>query len=253
MLSVGGEAIAGATRRRCDGCDAWTCRTRRRSRTGRCGSARIDEPVAVRLVDVLVGIRAVSIGEEVPAPPVEAVDGEWRLTPTRRRRCPPRCARLARTSRRFEAVGDTLPGRRMQLDVVDSPTWALRERHRAIMWNADRVAQLLLLLAAHGEERAVSLVAPGEWLNDVDSCAGLAVSVALGQAMLRYVYPSAFYGGDAARHRPGRATRSRVRAALAAASGSSAPVVVPPSEAVLVTGWCERWRDRRARGTIKQF
>ena len=205
-----------------------------------------DELVAVRLVDAPVGIRAVSIGEEVGTTThpqlIEAVDGEWRLTLTR---TPPLPTALRQTGAHEpslpSAVGDTLLRlRRMQLDVVDSPTWALRERYRAIMWNADRVAQLLLLLAAHGEERAVSLVAPDEWLNDVDSCAGLAVSVALGQAMLRYVYPVSVsmavampLGTDLARPRD---ALSRVRAALAAASGSSAPVVVPLSEAVLVTG-----------------
>ena len=201
-----------------------------------------DEPVAVRLVDAPVGIRAVSIGEEVGTTThpqlIEAVDGEWRLTltltlPTALRQTGAHEPSLP------SAVGDTLLRlRRMQLDVVDSPTWALRERYRAIMWNADRVAQLLLLLAAHGEERAVSLVAPGEWLNDVDSCAGLAVSVALGQAMLRYVYPVSVsmavampLGTDLAR------PRDALRACAPPWRGvGQLGTVVVPLVAVLVTG-----------------
>ena len=90
--------------------------------------------VAVRLVDAPVGIRAVSIGEEVGTTThpqlIEAVDGEWRLTLTR---TPPLPTALRQTGAHEpslpSAVGDTLLRlRRMQLDVVDSPTWALRER-----------------------------------------------------------------------------------------------------------------------------
>lgn len=72
----------------------------------------------------------------------------------------------------------------------DSPTWSLRERYRALMWNADRLMQLALLLTLHEPDRPTTttlLQVPEDW--DRAAVSALAASAALASAALRYSYP----------------------------------------------------------------
>jgi hypothetical protein len=133
-------------------------------------------------------------------------------------------------------VGETL-ARMHKLDAAGepSPTWPLQTRYRALIWNADRVAQTLLLLASHGEDRPVALQLPPDW--SMAECAGMLAAVAVGHAMLRYVYPAAV--GMVVelplgvRPEDARGALAPLRAATAV-SGKASPVVVPLSELALV-------------------
>ena len=81
---------------------------------------------------------------------------------------------------------------RARLDANEpSLSWTLKERYRALLWNADRIAQLLLLLTTHGEVRAAVLRLPSTWAAQPEACAAVVAANALAEAMLRYVYPVA--------------------------------------------------------------
>jgi len=72
----------------------------------------------------------------------------------------------------------------------ESPSWALRERYRALLWNTDRLVQLTLLLTLHEPDRPTPVCAvavPMGW--SVAAASALAASVALAAAQLRYSYP----------------------------------------------------------------
>jgi len=93
-------------------------------------------------------------------------------------------------------VADTLQMMETRSDRERSLTWALSARLRSIVWNVDRVVQLLLLLQAerwagtgvdgeppHAPYVPVQLVVPSEWTTA--QRAALAVAVAVAHAVAR--------------------------------------------------------------------